>query len=123
MKKENNYKIFVKNLTLKAFVGIYASEKIKKQRIRFNILIESKDNINSVKNNISQFVSYEEVIAKIKKILSFGHIPLLETLANQIAKECLKNKKISFIQITIEKLDIFKDAESVGITISRKQKK
>ena len=36
---------------------------------------------------------------------------------------CLKNKKISLIKIRIEKLDIFKDAESVGIKIIRKQKK
>jgi dihydroneopterin aldolase len=44
-------------------------------------------------------------------------------MADKIADECLKNKKISLIKIRIEKLDIFKDAESVGIKIIRKQKK
>jgi len=123
MKKKNNYNIFIKGLVLKAYIGIYSDEKINKQRIRFNVSISAKDNIKKENNDISQFVSYEDVINKIKKVLSLGHIPLLETMADKIADECLKNKKISLIKIRIEKLDIFKDAESVGIKIIRKQKK
>ena len=123
MKKEKNYRIFVKDLVLRAYVGIYSNEKINKQRIRFNVSISAKDNIKKENNDISQFVSYEDIINKIKKVLSHGHIPLLETMADKIAGECLKNQKISLIKIRIEKLDIFKDAESVGIKIIRKQKK
>ena len=123
MNKEKNYKVFIKDLVIKTYIGIYPSEKINKQRVRFNISILAKDNIKKVKNDISQFVSYEDIINKIKKILSYGHIPLLETLADKVAAECLKNKKILLIEIKIEKLDIFKDAESVGIKIIRKQKK
>jgi len=123
MKKKNNYNIFIKGLVLKAYIGIYSDEKINKQRIRFNVSISAKDNIKKENNDISQFVSYEDIINKIKKVLSLGHIPLLETMADKIADECLKNKKISLIKIRIEKLDIFKDAESVGIKIIRKQKK
>ena len=122
MNKEKNYKVFIKDLVIKTYIGIYPSEKTNKQRVRFNISILAKDNIKNVKNDISQFVSYEDIINKIKKILSYGHIPLLETLADKIAVECLKNKKILLIEIKIEKLDIFKDAESVGIKIIRKQK-
>ena len=123
MVKKNNYNIFIKGLVLKAYIGIYSDEKINKQRIRFNVFISAKDNIKKENNDISQFVSYEDIINKIKKVLSLGHIPLLETMADKIADECLKNKKISLIKIRIEKLDIFKDAESVGIKIIRKQKK
>ena len=123
MKKKNNYNIFIKGLVLKAYIGIYSDEKINKQRIRFNVSISAKDNIKKENNDISQFVSYEDIINKIKKVLSLGHIPLLETMADKIADECLKNKKISLIKIRIEKLDIFKDAESVGIKVIRKQKK
>ena len=123
MKKKNNYNIFIKGLVLKAYIGIYSDEKINKQRIRFNVFISAKDNIKKENNDISQFVSYEDIINKVKKVLNLGHIPLLETLADKIADECLKNKKISLIKIRIEKLDIFKDAESVGIKIIRKQKK
>tara|TARA_B100000315_G_C14507757_1_gene555475 strand:- start:155 stop:520 length:366 start_codon:yes stop_codon:yes gene_type:complete len=120
--KKKTYTVFIKNLTCKAFVGIYKNEKRTKQRVRFNVLIQADDNIKN-NNTISDFVSYEDVINKIKKVLELGHVPLIENLAEQIAKECLKDNKIQTIEIKIEKLDLFKDAESVGIKILRRQKK
>ena len=56
---------------------------------------------------------------KIKNIINSGHIPLVETLANKIAIKCLKDKRILKIDIMIEKLEPFKEAESVGVKITR----
>ena len=45
MNKEKNYKVFIKDLVIETYIGIYPSEKINKQRVRFNISILAKDNI------------------------------------------------------------------------------
>ena len=45
MKKERKYLVLVKNLILKASVGIYPKEKTKKQKVRFNISVTAHDNI------------------------------------------------------------------------------
>ena len=55
----------------------------------------------------------------IKNVLMKGHIPLVENMADQIAKKCLKDKRILKIDIMIEKLEPFKEAESVGVKITR----
>ena len=52
MKKENNYNIFIKDLVLKALIGIYPHEKVNKQKIRFNISISAKDKIKNDGNDI-----------------------------------------------------------------------
>ena len=52
-----------------------------------------------------------------------GHIPLVENMADQIAKKCLKDKRILKIKIKVEKLEPFKEAESVGVEIIRMNKK
>ena len=122
MIKKEKYIVLVKNLILKASVGIYPKEKIRKQKIRFNISITAKDNIKT-KNDISEFVSYEDGIKNVKTIINRGHIPLIENLAQNIAEKCLINKKILKIKIMIEKLETFKEAESVGIKIIRMNKK
>lgn len=122
MKKKKTYNVFIKNLILKAFVGIYPKEQNKKQKLRFNISLLTDDNIRN-SNVISDFVSYEEIIKKVKLILDQGHIPLIENLGEKIATECLKDKKILSIDIKIEKLDVFKETESVGIQINRNKKK
>ena len=122
MIKEKKYSVLVKDLILKASVGIYPKEKIRKQKVRFNISITTRDNIKT-KNDISELVSYEDVIKNVKSIINRGHIPLIENLAQNIAKKCLINKKILKIEIMIEKLEIFKESESVGIKIIRMNKK
>ena len=122
MIKKEKYIVLVKNLILKASVGIYPKERIKKQKVRFNISITAKDNIKT-KNDISEFVSYEDIIKNVKNVINKGHTPLIENLAQNIAEKCLINKKILRIEIMIEKLEIFKEAQSVGIKIIRMNKK
>ena len=118
MIKEKKYLVLIKDLILNASVGIYPKEKNRTQKVRFNISITAKDNIKT-KNDISEFVSYEDIIKNIKKVINRGHSPLIENLAQNIAKKSLINKKILKIEIMIEKLERFKEAESVGIKIIR----
>ena len=122
MIKEKKYLVLVKDLILKASVGIYPKEKIKKQKVRFNIFVTAQDNIKK-KNDISDFVSYEDIIKNVKNVINKGHTPLIENLAHNIAEKCLINKKILRIEIMIEKLETFKETESVGIKIIRMNKK
>ena len=49
MIKEKKYLVLVKDLILKASVGIYPKEKIKKQKVRFNIFVTAQDNIKKKK--------------------------------------------------------------------------
>jgi len=118
MKKKKTYLVLVKNLILKASVGIYPKEQNRKQKVRFNILVTAMDNITA-RNDISDFISYEDIIKNIKYIINKGHTPLVENLANKIAKKCLEDKRILKIEIMVEKLETFKEAESVGIKIVR----
>ena len=118
MKKKKNYLIKIKNLLLKISIGIYPKEKLKKQKVRFNIRATVNDNIKK-KNDISDFVSYDDIIKNIKSVVNKGHIELVENLAELIAIKCLKNKRILKIEIEVEKLEPFKEAESVGIKIIR----
>ena len=122
MIKKEKYIVLVKNLILKASVGIYPKEKIRKQKVRFNISITANDNIKT-KNDISEFVSYEDVIKNVKNTINRGHTPLIENLAQNIAEKCLINKRILKIEIMIEKLEVFKEARSVGIKIIRMNRK
>ena len=122
MIKEKKYLVLIKDLILNASVGIYPNEKNRTQKVRFNISITAKDNIKT-KNDISELVSYEDVIKNVKNVINKGHTPLIENLAHNLAEKCLINKKILRIEIMIEKLDTFKETESVGIKIVRINKK
>ena len=121
MLKQKKYSVIVKNLVLKASIGIYPKEKKRKQKVRFNISINAKDNIN-IRNVISDFISYDDVIKNVKDIINSGHIPLVENLADKIASKCLRDKRVLNIEIMVEKLEPFKESESVGVKIIRTNK-
>ncbi len=107
-------KIIVKDLVLPLFVGIHHFEKIKKQRVKFNIEITTDPNL---KAELKSIVNYEKVIEDIKKVAEKKHFELLESLSESIFDEIFKNKKVKKIKLKIEKLDIIKITKSVGIEV------
>ena len=119
--QSKRYKVLIKNLILDAFVGIHEYEKKKKQKISISLELDVKDNISEVKHKIENFVSYEIIIKKIKKLVSKRHIDLLETLGEKIFKICFEDERIISIKLKLEKIEVFKETDSVGIEIFRER--
>ena len=120
-KKKYKYKrkVSIKNLILKISVGLHDFEKIKKQRVRFNIDISTDSNIKPNNNNLSSIVNYEDTIKKITYITEKKHHELLEDLAENIFDIIFESKIVKKVNLKLEKLDIIKNTESVGIEVSK----
>ena len=112
-------KILIKDLVLKMLVGIHNFEKKKKQRVRFNLVINIDQNLIPNDKDLKSIVNYEQVIKTIAKITSRKHYLLLETLAEKIFFKLFENPRIKKILLRIEKLDIIKNATSVGIELEK----
>ncbi len=119
--KFKRYKVFIKKLILDASIGIHEHEKKKKQKIAISLELDVKDNISEVKQKIENFVSYEIIIKNIKKLVSKKHIDLLETLGEKILKICFEDERIFSIKLKLEKIEVFKETDSVGIEIFREK--
>ena len=115
-KKLFNYekKVLIKELLLDLKIGYFDFEKEKKQKVKFNIEITTDSNL---KSEIKSIVNYENVINDIKKITGEKHYELLESLSDSIFDEIFKNKRIKKVKLKIEKLEIIKETESVGIEV------
>ena len=122
-KKNYSYlrKVIIKNLILNIFVGLHKFEKKKKQRVRFNLVINTDENIQPENKNPKSIVDYEKVIKQIVFITNKKHHELLEDLAEDIFLAVFENRIVTKIKIKIEKLDIIKKTESVGIEITKKR--
>ena len=122
-KKKINYKskrkVIIKNLIISMFIGIHAFEKKKKQRVKFNLVINIDQNLVPNDRDLKSIVNYEQVIMVIKKIISRKHYPLLETLAEKIFEKLFENLRIKKILLRIEKLDVIKNTTSVGIELEK----
>ena len=120
-KKHFNYKrkILIKDLVLKISVGIHNFEKKKKQRVKFNLDINTDPSLVPEDNNLNTIINYEDVIKNIKKITNKKHYLLLETLAEKIFLKLFENIRVKKVKLRIEKLDVFKNTSSVGIEIEK----
>ncbi len=109
-------KVVIKDLVLLLSVGIHQFEKLKKQKVKFNIEITTDPNL---KPDIKKIINYESVINDIKKLTKKTHFELLESLSESIFDEIFKNIKIRKVKLKIEKLDIIKETTSVGIEVTK----
>ena len=112
-------KVIIKNLILNIFIGIHNFEKKKKQRVRFNIEVITNPNIKPNNKDLSTILNYEDLINKIKLLVKKQHHDLIEDLAENIFKIIFQNKLVKKTNIKIEKLDIIKNSESVGVEFSK----
>tara|TARA_A100000164_G_C21826001_1_gene732861 strand:- start:650 stop:1045 length:396 start_codon:yes stop_codon:yes gene_type:complete len=112
-------KVIIKDLILNIFIGIHNFEKKKKQRVRFNIEVITDPNIKPNNQDLSTILNYEDVINKIQALVKKQHHKLIEDLAENIFKMIFRNRIVKKINIKIEKLDIVKNSDSVGIEFSK----
>ena len=87
--------------------------------MRFNIEVITDPNVKPDNKDLSTILNYEEIVNKIKLLVKKQHHELIEDLAENIFKIIFHNKLVKKTNIKIEKLDILRKSESVGIEFSK----
>ena len=109
--------VLIKDFLINEIIGIHKHEKINKQKIIFNIVIDVNQNALPEENNISSIVDYEKITNKLEKLAKNKNYNFLESLAEDSFKEIFKDKRINSIKIKIEKPDAIMNAKSVGVEV------
>lgn len=109
-------RVFMHDLVLDVEIGVYTHEKGVTQRVRFSVDVDLIP-ANALNDDIRQAFDYDTIIKGIKTIIARGHINLVETLADEIAKLCLAHPRAQSARVMIEKLD--KEPGAVGVEIVR----
>ena len=109
--------VFIKNLIIQEIIGFHQHEKIKKQIIKFNIVLDINQSSIPDEKDIKSIVDYEKITKKIESLTKSKKYNFLESLAEDSFKEIFEDKRINSVKIKIEKPDAIKNAESVGIEV------
>jgi dihydroneopterin aldolase len=113
-------RIFVRDLVVMAAIGIYAQEK-QAQRIRVNLDLMVEDRRDRRHDDIRDVVSYEDSVKAVRALATEGHVNLVETFAETLAERLLADARVHSVTVRVEKLDVFPDAASAGIEITRQR--
>ena len=129
--KKNNFKIvelkpaknttkrtiFIKDFIIHEIIGMHDHEKAKKQKIKFNIVIDVNQNTLPNEKDLRSIINYEKITKKLKNLVKNKKYNFLESLAEDSFVEIFKDKRISSVKIKIEKPDAIKNASSAGVEI------
>jgi dihydroneopterin aldolase len=110
-------RVFMHDLVLDVEIGVYTQEKGVTQRVRFSVDVELTPASVALEDDIGRAFDYDTIIKGIKSIVAQGHINLVETLAEEVARHCLAHPRAASVTVKIEKLD--KEPGAVGVEILR----
>ena len=118
-KNKNTIKrtVLIKDFTINEIIGIHQNEKINKQAIIFNIVINVNQNISPDENNLASIVDYEKITNKLENLVKNKKYNFLESLAEDSFNEIFADKRINSVKIKIEKPDAIANAQSVGVEV------
>lgn len=114
-------RVLVRDLVLAAEIGAFRHERGMLQRVRINLELAVPEEDHPVGDDLRNVVCYDEIISGIRALVSGGHVKLVETLAERIARLCLADPRVALARVRVEKLDVYADAEAVGIEIERRR--
>ena len=114
--------VFIKDFIIEEIIGIHEHEKIKKQKIKFNIVLDVNQSSVPDEKNIKSIVDYEKITNKLENLTKSKKYNFLESLAEDSFKEIFEDKRINSVTIKIEKPEAIKNAKSVGVEVFKTRK-
>ena len=104
--------VFIKDFIIEEIIGIHKHEKIKKQKIKFNIILDVNQSSVPDEKDIKSIVDYEKITNKLENLTKVKKYNFLESLAEDSFKEIFSDKRINSVTIKIEKNDRKKFSKS-----------
>lgn len=110
--------IFIEELRVQAWVGIYPREKIAPQTVELNLTFGVPDSA-AEQDDIADTINYAEVIERIRTELAERHFNLIETLGEFVVNLLFEEFGAPWVKIRIAKIGVMKGVRRVGVFIQR----
>jgi len=117
-------RVVVDGLVVDTFIGVFDVEREARQRVRFDVEIDTVDGYADIVRDTGAYVSYAEVVEFVEeRAATDEHVVLVETWAEDVASFVLADELADTVRVSVRKLDIFDGADGVGITIERRRER
>src|SRR5690606_4384635 len=112
-------RVFIRDLLLRAIIGINDDERINKQDVLINIELETDTRQAAESDDIERAVNYRDIAKETIELVEGSQFFLFERLAQEIANICLADERVHRARVTVEKPTAVRFARRVGVTIER----
>ena len=112
-------KIIIRDLLLRGIIGINPDERVKKQDILINVVINADIRPAAHSDDIEEAVDYKSITKRIIQHVENSSDFLVEKLVTDIAKLIIQEFGVEKVLVRVEKPGALRFAKSVGIEIER----
>ncbi len=111
--------IHIRDLLLRAIIGINDEERRDRQDVLINVTLYADLRKPGVSDAIQDAVNYRTLTKRIIQMVENSQFYLVEKLAAEIAAICLADPGVERVQVRVEKPGALRFARSVGVEIDR----
>lgn len=113
--------IFIRELRLNAWVGIYKREKLAPQVVQVDLEIGVPPAVFK-SERVADTIDYAVVVERLRQLFADTRFGLVENMAERIASIIIDDMKAPWVRVSVGKIGIIKEAKRVGVTIERSRK-
>jgi dihydroneopterin aldolase/2-amino-4-hydroxy-6-hydroxymethyldihydropteridine diphosphokinase len=111
--------ILIKDLLLRAIIGINDEERRNRQDVLINIVLFTDLRPAGISDQIDDAVNYRTITKQIITMVEASSFFTVEKLVAEIAAICLADARVEAAQVRVEKPGALRFARSVGVEIHR----
>lgn len=112
-------KIIIKDLSLRAIIGLEEWERRDKQDILIDLTIFTNVEEAGQHDDVKETLNYRTLTKAIIQHVEASQYQLVEALATAIARICIVDFKVLKVIVRVEKPGALRFARSVGVEIER----
>ena len=107
-------RIFVRGLRMDIEIGVHLHEHGRLQPLLLDVDLELEP---GPVRFLADTVNYETVVENARAIAAQGHIMLVETFADALARACLQEPRVLSVRVRVEKPEALSEAQAAGVEV------
>ncbi len=114
-------RIFIRDLLVRCIVGVDEQERGEKQDIVVHLTLDVDLRRAGRTDALEDTLDYKALKKQVLRVVENSRFRLIEALAQSIADECLKHRRVERVRVVVEKPGALRFARTVGVEIVRGQ--
>jgi 7,8-dihydroneopterin aldolase/epimerase/oxygenase len=114
--------IYLRDLRIDTIIGIYDWERRMKQTIILDLEMGTDIRKAANTDNIEDTLNYKAVAKRLMSYVGESEFELVETLAEKIAEIIMKEFKVPWLRLSLNKKGAVRGVRDVGVIIERGNK-
>jgi dihydroneopterin aldolase len=112
-----SWTVFIEGLEVSASIGVHPHEHETRQRVLVDVALDMTGAPTPKHDRLAETADYEALARVIEEMAREGHVQLVETLAERIARAALRDPRVVKARVRVAKPAALANARAVGCEV------